>query len=203
MKATTVGTATSSTSQSPAPQPEEGSQTVHQDVRLSPLPPPPPPPPIAASPLLPPSNMPLSQLITVPQRSNLSSHHLSLAHDTKATYYTSSIPVPMPTVVASTLSSTAAPIPAPAMVTVSKVGPPPTATPIVAPAVVPVSRVDPPPGFGVPHRYKFSVDLRSIHNIALDSSVRCYLRSVVYLQCINVFRGHFHAYFKCSIYQQS
>lgn len=200
MKAMTVGTATSSTSQSPVPQPEEGSQTVHQDVRLSPLPPPPPPPPIAASPLLPPSNMPPSQLITVPQHS---SHHFSLAHNVKTTYYTSSIPVPMPTVVVPTLSSTAAPIPAPAMVTVSKVGPPPTATPIVAPAVVPVSRVDPPPGFGVPHRYKFSVDLRSIHNTALDSSVRCYLRSVVYLQCINVFRGHFHAYFKCSIYQQS
>ena len=36
------------------------------------------------------------------------------------------------------------------------------------------------PGVGerLTHRYKFSVDLRSIHNTALDSKIKCYLRLV-------------------------
>ena len=150
-------------SQSPVPRPKDGS---HQDDRLSPLPPPTPPPPVTASPLLPPppSHLPptTTQLTTIPphQSSSLSSHHLSLAQDATKATYTGSIPLPLSTVQAApTLSSGAAPV--------------------VAPAMIPVSRVGPPPGFGVAHRYKFSVDLRSVHNTALDSSIRCYLRSAI------------------------
>ena len=42
------------------------------------------------------------------------------------------------------------------------------ADPTVAPRLLP----------GVAHRYRFSVDLRSIHNTTLDSKIRSYLRSV-------------------------
>ena len=167
-----VTTATT-TSQSPVPRPKEGSQTIHQDDRLSPLPPP-PSPPITASSLHPPPSSHLlpttTRLTTVPPHhsSGLSSHQLSLAQDVTRATYTGSIPLPLSTIQAvPTLSSVPAPV--------------------VALAMAPVSKVGPPPGFGVAHRYKFSVDLRSVHNTALDSSIRCYLRSAIIVHILSFF----------------
>ena len=43
-------------------------------------------------------------------------------------------------------------------------------------SVTPPTAVPPRAVSGITHRYKFSVDLRSIHNTAMDSTIRCYLR---------------------------